>query len=142
MGAQPKSGMLAGLLNLLNVSGHKPRASERSPRDSSVYLFSDTAFIGQANLIDESDGGAKVSSPTPDILRRARYLLNPSTASVNTLALAWSSGREAGFQYSAKKRLRGYIDDPKIEHIQTYWNGISGNHSISSPRGVFGRAGR
>ncbi|MHB8284662.1 MAG: hypothetical protein ACYDD1_08300 [Caulobacteraceae bacterium] len=138
MGVQPKGGGIAGLFKLF--SGHKLRASERSARDSSVYLFSETTFIGQANLVDESEGGAKVSSPTPDILKRARYLLNPATASVNTLALAWSSGREAGFQYSAKKRLRGYIDDPKIEHVQAYWNAVSGNHALNAPRGVFGKA--
>ena len=138
MGAQSKGGIIASLLKL--VSGRKLRASERSPRNTCVYLFSDTGFIGEANLIDESDGGAKVSSPSPDMLRRARYLLNPNTASVNTLAIVWSSGREAGFQYSAKKRLRGYVDDTRLEHVQTYWNSIAASHGGEAPRGVFGRA--
>lgn len=137
---RPKGGVIAGILSFLKASGHKLRAYERSPRDGSVYLFSETAFIGQANLIDESEGGAKVSSPTPDLLKRARYLLNPNTASVITLTLVWSSGREAGFQYSDKKRLRGYVDDPRIEHVQIYWNSIAGAHSVSAPRGVFGKA--
>lgn len=140
MGVRAKGGMIAGFLKIFNVARYKTRAFERSPRNSAIYLFSDTAFIGRADLIDESEGGAKVSSPTPDILLRARYLFNPDTANVNTLNLAWSSGREAGFQYSGSKRLRGYIDDPKIEHIQTYWNSIAGNHSMDAPRGVFGRA--
>jgi hypothetical protein len=139
MGAQPNGGIIAGMLKLLNTARRKRRASERSPRGVSVYLFSDTAFIGQADLVDESETGAKLNSPTPHILRRARYLLNPHTASLNTLSLAWTVGREAGFQYQAKRRLRGYIDDPKIEHIQVYWNGVSGNHDVNASRGAFGR---
>jgi hypothetical protein len=139
MGSSPTSGVMASVLKRLKNLGQKPRASERSPRDTSVYLFSDSAFIGQANLIDESQGGAKVSSPTPDALKNARYLLNPNTAIVYTVDLAWSSGREAGFQYVTQRRLRGYIDDPKLEIVQTFWNNVV-DLSAGGPKAGFGRA--
>lgn len=135
-----KSGVIAAILKQMQGLLRKPRTSPRTARNATVCLFSETAYIGQANLLDESEGGAKLSCPTPDALKRTRYLLNPNTAMVNSVALAWTSGREAGFQYLDGRKLRGYIDDPKLEHIQAFWTSRAGAPGAGAPRGVFGRA--
>lgn len=123
---------------LIQAFTRKKRAQDRQPREGALYLFAGSDLLGEANLVDESAGGAKISCSSPYILPYAKYALNPHTAQVHTLELAWQSGREAGYRYTAVSQLRGYVATPELQRMKEFWITIAGAYSKPTPKGVLG----
>ena len=116
----------------------KKRAYERSPQKAMVQLFSGTLHLGSAELVDESEGGAKVTAQSSFMLEDAVFLLKPATGCVHKVELAWREGCEAGFRYAEAKNLRLYLDEPSLLHIAAYWAAIRLKNGSSEPGGGFG----
>ncbi len=100
--------MLAAAAESVRRLWRKKRAFERLAREGQVYLFSGIAYLGVADLIDESEGGARLAAPGEAMLREAAYLLKPRYATVAELTLAWSGGGEAGYRFGRVRSLRGF----------------------------------
>jgi len=130
------------MLGLLGRRGppKSKRLAPRRPRDASIYVFDRNRFVGQAALLDDSDLGVRLRSHTPGVLEGADFILDADRATVLELQLAWRRGNEAGYQIVSQAHLRGFIANPAIEHITTFWSQIALNHGVAAPRGVFGRA--
>ena len=129
-----------GLLNrLLRTIIGKQRRHERKLRGSAVYLFDATSFLGRGTLVDESNGGALISGCSTHILPLAKFAFNPVTGDVNTLVLAWFAGSKAGFRYGSTKQIRGYLTDPRLQHIRDFWSsGLRGSGHAAGRGGFAG----
>ena len=85
----------------------------------------DAKLLGEARLVDESEGGAQISARSAHMLRLATYALDPHSGEVKQLELAWSDGARAGFRYTAVHQIRGYVSDPRVQKIRETWSSLS-----------------
>lgn len=120
---------------------HRKRAYPRKPRTGRVYLFSPTERLGAGMLMDESEGGVRLKS-NAGALDQVSYILNPDTATASAVRLAWKGEGQAGFEYLRTINLRGYVDDPAIQHVRDVWVGLANKYGRIAPGGAFGGSAR
>ena len=108
------------MLQVLRTFGRRRRAYTRSAGAGGILLFSKDQLIGSAEVVDESDGGVCVLCADAD-RQDLRYVLNPASAQVATVRVAWTAPDRAGLQYTRVRNVRGYVTDPDIEHVKEVW---------------------
>ena len=113
------------MARVLRAVAGKGRSQRRRLRTGALYLFADTRLLGQARLVDESEGGAQISARSAHILRLATYALDPQSGEVRSLSLAWNEGLRAGYRYTAVHQIRGYVSDPHVQRIRETWASMS-----------------
>ena len=127
-------------MGLLSKMLHRKRAVDRAARCETVFVFSKDRLIGRATLINESSLGARLRAVDAKLLGEAKFIVNTSTAVVSELNLAWTKGREAGYEYIDVKSLRGFVSYPHLEHVRKFWASIADQQALISPNGAFARA--
>ncbi len=133
----PRTSGQAG--RLLRAMIGKRRNQERKERGIAAHLFTAHDYLGEATLIDESEGGAKLLCRSPHMAGMAKFVLNPHTAEVHRLELVWQAGRAAGFKYCGVSRVRGYVTDPELQHVRSFWASIAGDYTDPRQRGGLAR---
>ncbi len=123
---------------VLRAAVGKQRKHERKVRGAAVYLFAGAKPLGEGTLIDESASGAQVKCQNAHVLAMATFALDPRTAEVKQLELAWQDGARAGFRYVSVQTVKGYVSDPRLQYIKEFWASLPADTSRSTK--TFARA--
>lgn len=106
--------------SLMSLMRGERRTDSREPTHRSVHVFCEGVRVGSARLMDESEGGARISlingAPPPE----GAMLLEVETAQAHTVQVAWRRDDQVGVRYLDTQRLRGFVP-PQYQALKSFW---------------------
>ena len=106
--------------SLISLIRGERRNDEREPIHRTVHIFLAGQHVGEARLLNESEGGARIGlvngAPPP----QGSVLLDVETAHAHEFEVAWARGEEVGLRYLSAQRLRGYVS-PQYQPLKDFW---------------------
>ena len=103
------------------LRGDRRRGAVREPARRTGYLFHAGEPLGEARILDESDGGFRIA-PAPGARRfpDAITLVEIETALAHEVEVAWRGADELGLRIVSEQRLRGFVP-PHYQPLKTFW---------------------
>ncbi len=99
----------------------KPRRkARRTLREGDVYLFNTIGVIGQANIVDDSAHGLRLSGFKPECYEGLRYVLLMHSGVAHQVELVWEHDGHAGFSIQ-RLNMRGPALDSGMENLRAIW---------------------
>ncbi|MBE7217093.1 MAG: hypothetical protein INR64_01325 [Caulobacteraceae bacterium] len=86
-----------------------------------AHLFLDDVLLGEARILDESDGGFRIApSPAARRLPDAITLVEIETAVAHEVEVAWRGAEDMGLRILSEQRLRGYVP-ARYQKLKDFW---------------------
>ena len=85
------------------------RGGPREEAQRTVHLFDGERRLGTAVLLDQSPGGARLSTPRGGQPPEAFAFVEVDTALAHLAEVAWRSDEAVGVRVLRSQRLRGYV---------------------------------
>ena len=103
------------------LRGNRRRDGGREPVRRTAHLFHGGQPLGEALILDESDGGFRIA-PAAETRRLpdAITLVEVETALAHEVEVAWRGGAELGLRVLGEQRLRGYVPH-HYQPLNAFW---------------------
>ena len=105
---------------LMSLLRGERRTDSRESTHRCVHVFCEGVRVGTARLLDESEGGARISlvngAPPPE----GAMLLEVETAQAHSIEVAWRRDDAVGVRYLDTQRLRGFVS-PRYQPLKAFW---------------------
>ena len=105
---------------LIRILQGERRRDGREPARRMVQVFSADARLGAARLLDEGDGGARISLIDGRQPPASLMLVEIETATAHVAEVRWRSEDQVGVRFLRSQRLRGFVE-PEFAHAKAFW---------------------